>query len=154
MHRKDYLIKRAFVEFITPMGETQIGINPRFNEQDEDEFRLQDVLFSFLFFIQKCLYSRGQPSQTKVSRKILMYTFLGLAFVNVGTLVGLLVSAIVSREYSSYQRNISYFIVIVSLLLTVYGSYAMQQQSLNHLTMFVLILKSSVDTHQLIQACL
>lgn len=51
MHRKDYLIKRAFVEFITPMGETQIGINPRFNEQDEDEFRLQDVLFSFLFFI-------------------------------------------------------------------------------------------------------
>lgn len=33
------------------MGETQIGINPRFNEQDEDEFRLQDVLFSFLFFI-------------------------------------------------------------------------------------------------------
>ena len=85
-----------------------------------------------------------------MSRKILMYTFLGLAFVNVGTLVGLLVSAIVSREYSSYQRNISYFIVIVSLLLTVYGSYAMQQQSLNHLTMFMLILKSSVDTHQLI----
>ena len=82
------------------------------------------------------MYSRGQPSQTKVSRKILVYTFLGLAFVNVGTLVGLLVSAIVNREYSSYQRNISYFIVIVSLLLTIYGSYAMQKQSLNHLTIY------------------
>ena len=67
-----------------------------------------------------------------------MYTFLSLAFVNVGTLVGLLVSATVNREYSSYQRNVSYFIVIVSLLLTIYGSYAMQQQSLNHLTMFFL----------------
>lgn len=43
MYRKDYLIKRAYVEFITPKGDTQIGINPRFNEQDEDEFRLQDV---------------------------------------------------------------------------------------------------------------
>lgn len=41
--RKDYLIKRAYVEFICPSGETQIGINHRFNEQDEDEFRLQDV---------------------------------------------------------------------------------------------------------------
>ena len=44
--RKDYLIKRAYVEFICPSGETQIGINHRFNEQDEDEFRLQDVLHS------------------------------------------------------------------------------------------------------------
>ena len=46
-NRKDYLIKRAFIEFITPSGETQIGINPRFNEQDEDEFRLQDVISLF-----------------------------------------------------------------------------------------------------------
>ena len=44
--RKDYLIKRAYVEFINPTGEAQIGINPRFNEQDEDEFRLQDVFHS------------------------------------------------------------------------------------------------------------
>ena len=79
-----------------------------------------------------------------------MYTFLGLAFVNVGTLVGLLVSAIVNRAYSSYQRNISYFIVIVSLLLTIYGSYAMQKQSLNHLTMFWNVAELIVDTHQLI----
>ena len=41
--RKDYIIKHAYVEFICPTGEVQIGINPRFNEQDEDEFRLQDV---------------------------------------------------------------------------------------------------------------
>ena len=52
IYRKDYLIKRAFVEFITPLGEAQIGINPRFNEQDEDEFRLQDVLFSLLFLFR------------------------------------------------------------------------------------------------------
>ena len=41
--RKDYIIKHAYVEFISPSGDTQIGINPRFNEQDDDEFRLQDV---------------------------------------------------------------------------------------------------------------
>lgn len=41
--RKDYIIKRAYVEFISPTGESQIGVNPRFNEQDEDEFRLRDV---------------------------------------------------------------------------------------------------------------
>lgn len=34
------------MEFISPSGEAQIGINPRFNEQDEDEFRLQDVFSS------------------------------------------------------------------------------------------------------------
>lgn len=62
--------------------------------------------------------------------------------------MGLLVSAIVNREYSSYQRNISYFIVIVSLLLTIYGSYAMQEQSLNNLTVFVMFHHSSVDTHR------
>ena len=41
--RKDYIIKHAYVEFISPSGDTQIGINPRFNEQDDDEFRLQAV---------------------------------------------------------------------------------------------------------------
>lgn len=41
--RKDYIIKHAYVEFISPTGESQIGVNPRFNEQDEDEFRLRDV---------------------------------------------------------------------------------------------------------------
>ena len=41
--RKEYIIKHAYVEFISPLGDTQIGINPRFNEQDDDEFRLQDV---------------------------------------------------------------------------------------------------------------
>ena len=45
MNRKDYIIKHAYVEFICPTGEVQIGINPRFSEQDEDEFRLQDVEF-------------------------------------------------------------------------------------------------------------
>ena len=62
MHRKDYLIKRAFVEFITPMGEAQIGINPRFNEQDEDEFRLQDVLLCVLLqFRNVCIVVVSHP---------------------------------------------------------------------------------------------
>ena len=68
-----------------------------------------------------------------------MYTFLSCAVVNVGALIGLLISTILSTSYSTYQRNISYFIVIVSLLLTLYGAYAMQQQSLNHLTVYTTV---------------
>ena len=78
---KDYIIKHAYVEFISPSGETQIGINPRFNEQDDDEFRLQD----------KCIYSRGQPSQTKVSRRFLAYAFYCTAVINILVVIGLVI---------------------------------------------------------------
>ncbi|KAK8821497.1 hypothetical protein WA556_001948 [Blastocystis sp. ATCC 50177/Nand II] len=124
--QKDYLIKRAYVEFICPSGETQIGINHRFNEQDEDEFRLQD----------KCIYSRGQPSQTKVSRRILAYCFYGLAVVNVGVLIGLIFQTISHYSYSRYQVTVSFVIAILSTFLTLYGAYAMHAQSLDHLTVY------------------
>ncbi|KAK8791323.1 hypothetical protein WA171_002270 [Blastocystis sp. BT1] len=126
---KDYIIKHAYVEFICPTGEVQIGINPRFNEQDEDEFRLQD----------KCIYSRGQPSQTKVSRRFLAYCFYGTAVLNILVLIGLVIQTIYSSVMSQYRCSVSLIIAFVSTILTIYGAIAMKSQSLRNLTVYTVL---------------
>ncbi|KAK8801052.1 hypothetical protein WA588_001878 [Blastocystis sp. NMH] len=133
---KDYIIKHAYVEFISPSGETQIGINPRFNEQDDDEFRLQD----------KCIYSRGQPSQTKVSRRFLAYAFYCTAVINILVVIGLVIQTFYSPNVSQYRSTVSIAIAIVSTFLTLYGALAMQSQSLKNLTMFPVVWTHEIDT--------
>lgn len=68
------------MEFITPKGDTQIGINPRFNEQDEDEFRLQDVFLVGGLLSRNAFTVVDNPLKRKYLERSSFISFLYLLF--------------------------------------------------------------------------